>query len=271
METSQLSMESLFGDELTSSPEVFHAKAIVSRERRKVAMIQETSGPILFELSEIVSPWRASLRTCLISQIQCLTKCSATWMGQATKQRCIVLRLKTSGPATSENGSGSWPTPQSDMQGDNPRNARIVNGRLVRASGQDYSLALGPSSVHWPTPTGQDAANLAARSQEERNSPPLNADVRMWPTPTSLTHADPNSRSRMSRDCVALPTTAEEFPTSHHAEPTTDLGLLLRVWTPPSCPVLNAKFVAWMMGYPQDWFDGVEVPETRRSKHSETP
>jgi len=36
-----------------------------------------------------------------------------------------------------------------------------------------------------PTPTTQDGSNVAGPSQEERNSPPLNALVRMLPTPNA--------------------------------------------------------------------------------------
>ena len=119
-------------------------------------------------------------------------------------------------------------------------------------------LTEGSASGLWPTPTAQDGSNVAGVSQEARNSPPLNAIVRQWPTPRANKtegYSSPQFRPELAETAAAFHLDQEQTG----AESPQSSGLSKR---------LNSAFVTWLMNYPADWFDGVEMPgkEPRSSK-----
>jgi hypothetical protein len=125
---------------------------------------------------------------------------------------------------------GSWPTPSASLFGvaDTVRLLERREKYAEKYGNNGFGLTLGQEIAFWPTPTVQDGKNNGGPSQMERNTLPLNAEVCRFPTP------------------------------SHPEETTSELGLLLQEWTPPSCPQLNVPFVEWLMGYPVGWTDGIE-------------
>lgn len=139
----------------------------------------------------------------------------------------------------------------------------------------------------WPTPR----ANKVEGYQSPQFRPNLNQRATLWPTATTREWKDGACQDANVPDNALLGRVCARWPApdancgerygqnperinsyrqftindsirafSRHPETTTYLGLLLQKWTRPSCPVLNEKFVSWLMGYPRDWFDGVELP-----------
>jgi hypothetical protein len=96
-----------------------------------------------------------------------------------------------------------------------------------------------------PTPTEQDGRNVAGPSQEKRNTPPLNAMVRLLPTPTSSAAgmAGAGTTGGEILSDVALRSNG-----ANTSQPSDDgsrsQGLRL-----------NPSFVEWMIGAPQGWSD----------------
>lgn len=105
-----------------------------------------------------------------------------------------------------------------------------------RTEGFDAGAHRGkPDSLHsyvklLPTPTNQDGSNDGGPSQMARNTPPLNALVRMLPTP----HAD---------------------DTGHRTGNYQQGGTALSTQIGGS---LNPAFVEWLQGYPAGWMDVTE-------------
>lgn len=185
--------------------------------------------------------------------------------------------------------SQMWPTPATrDYH---------AQGATHNPKAHSSSLATVTQKGMWPTPTVQDGENIAGSSQEGRNSLPLNTEARLWPTPRA-NKLSPQSRedftpnlptraimwpspraaangNRGTKVCpsaqagehgITMGEAANSFPHSLPPEMTSEAGLLLQVWTPPLCPVLNVRFVEWLMAYPIGWTDLREVIETPVSK-----
>lgn len=303
MATSEHLTLSLFEGELQFSPSVFPARTSASQEIRSVlTAIDRASGFRVLELSRKSDLALSSLRTYLISELSERTQCWKDWKRQATPQGRSWWVLTTSGPRIEESGFGLWPnaTCNTVSGGGNHLLPSVQAGKhglnLLGAaqawptrranktegySSLGFRETLSEKATAWPTPTKQDCHNLQGNSQEERNSPPLNADVRLWPKPKAAQSGNKATKYSPSElngtHGLGLGACASEFPTletdTHFLPPetTSEVGLLLSVWTPPQHPVLSVKFTTALMGFPLDWFDGVEQPETRSSKVSEMP
>ena len=124
------------------------------------------------------------------------------------------------------------------------RRTAHANGDPARWTNPERSNELSDQIAHiamLPTPTRQDGSNVAGRSQEERNTPPLNAMVRMLPTPRARVdkeHGPDGKHWGELRPVVeSLSTGATTSPPSSDGKPSTALRL-------------NPSFVEWMMGTP---------------------
>lgn len=100
----------------------------------------------------------------------------------------------------------------------------------------------------WPTATASDAYGNTAGGA--RGNPSLGSLVKNWPTP--LARDGKVSEKRQRDGGSALSWHAEHYPITLPDETTSELGRLLRSWTPPECPRLNPRFAEWLMGWPQE-------------------
>lgn len=95
-------------------------------------------------------------------------------------------------------------------------------------------LTSAKESGLWLTPTAQDAKNNGGPAQMERNTLPLNAEVKRWPTPTALTNTGGAAMCRWggsgARAKLHTMTTPEEINGALHPE-----------------------WVEWLMGWPVGW------------------
>lgn len=248
MPTSPHSTGSLFEDELPCSLEDSPVRTSVppARARGSSKASVVPSGLMLFELSESADLPFCLLRTYLASELSGLTGFCKTWQRQVTPQRRSWWVLTTLGPVTGENASGSWPsewkTPDTAAGG---QKALLRQGITKREDGskiQERLLSqvqrwptptehgshnragLSPTSGDgistaakaWPTPTVQDGSNVAGQSQEERNSPPLNAAARQWPTPKKQCANSPGIHGQGG---LEIQTTAAQWPTPRANKP----------------------------------------------------
>jgi hypothetical protein len=99
-----------------------------------------------------------------------------------------------------------------------------------------------------PTPTRQDGSNVAGASQEARNSPPLNALVRMLPTPRASERENRQTQRTPSQEAGAHGLSLLAEAASLLSGETTDQ---LSTDGKQSTDLrLNPSFVGWMMGEP---------------------
>lgn len=134
----------------------------------------------------------ASLKTLQLSLIADTSESSSeTWLRAGIVSGGEFYQQPNWERRISEIGCGLLPTPKAldskDRSGqDNP----IVNGRVVRPSGQDFSVSLATMAGRdlWPTPRSQDAKHGAATEwelQSGRGNLHIAVAKAMWPTPSA--------------------------------------------------------------------------------------
>lgn len=106
----------------------------------------------------------------------------------------------------------------------------------------------------WPTPTVQDAHNDGSASQVGRNSPPLNAAVKMVPTPRATRGGSATETVRMWRTPQANEGTAGGSMPAR--SPAGGHSVYLRDQIrEQDGGQLNPMWVEWLMGFPIGWTD----------------
>jgi hypothetical protein len=137
-------------------------------------------------------------------------------------------------PDTDETEYGLWPTPNV------PNGIRTMTAEDALNKGKTAKgkrqVGLENAVRFWPTPTKQDGENNAGPSQWERNTPPLNVQVKMYPTmdvgaAKGRGQASADNRSRLGGS-------------------------------------LNPEWVEWLMGYPigHTACADSETPSCRKSR-----
>ena len=157
-----------------------------------------------------------------------------------TSGRILSESLPNSDPATS--------LPRMFLESSAPISTKCYLTWKVRVTPQQRLIfLLAPSmprtedreSSLWPTPTEQDAKNDAGPSQWDRNTRPLNVEVKMWPTPRASEWKGTGplgSKSHNYRlDRKYLDATVQE-----RGQVTGKL---------------NPTWVEWLMGFPLGWTD----------------
>jgi len=86
----------------------------------------------------------------------------------------IVFERLTLARLTAEKGFSSWATPRAS---ENENRQTKPSPSQLRG---EHGMNLATQAV-WATPTTQDAENCGSKSQQRRNSPPLNAQVIAFP------------------------------------------------------------------------------------------
>ena len=120
-----------------------------------------------------------------------------------------------------------------------------------------------------PTPTTQDAANDGGPSQFDRNTPPLNAMVKLLPTPSVADSLGGHERRGGARGEELL---LNGMAKAGHLERFGQYAAAIARWEhvlgrPAPAPTeptgrngahrLSARFVEWMQGCPEGWITGV--------------
>jgi hypothetical protein len=155
------------------------------------AMIRATFGRRGFASSE-----SAALTSSLVSRLKARlptagsTLFAMTWKEKATPSGRLVSLLRASAHRTSDNGSGSWPTPNAGPQNDTDSRwmERRAELKAQHRNGNGFGLTLGmaASMATWPTPRAEDSESTGAhRGQPDT----LTSASRLasWATPKALT------------------------------------------------------------------------------------
>jgi hypothetical protein len=162
----------------------------------------------------------------------------------------------TSPHRTAETESGFLPTPRSgDVADKAGSNAKLKNGRLVRESGQNFSVSLATIAARnmWPTPQ----AHKTTQSGEI-----VNADGTEW---DGLSKPHSKTTGRPITTALADALAIWPTPTCHNAKEC-DAPSEANRNTPTLCHLarggdktqpthLNPKWVEWLMGWPLGWTD----------------
>ncbi len=156
-----------------------------------------------------------------------------------------------------------WPTPNK-MDGE--RGAESRETKAARGSG---GVNLIEAVTNWPTPTSSEADKMSGPRRDGDRT--LNGEAKKWNTPRS------RDWKGDGKDC--LPNQAKQWQTPNAS--VADAGarsrsgdrkdeLLLAGQALQGVPsttgnrresfVLNAAWVATLMGFPADWLDGIEPP-----------
>lgn len=212
-------------------------------------------------------------------------KFSGTWPRSGSMSRGTVSQLRPSVPRTSVTGSSPLlPSPLARTQGGaEVSGAKAVLNLLPTPTAHerthtprqvDHGRQLANKIALLPTPTEQDGSNVEGKSQEARNTPPLNAMVRLLPTPTSNVMRSSGGSMTENQQWSApglnqilemahgiLPRefeTPDEIP-GHSGEEFRSRG---EPTSPPSADGkqstglrLSPLFVEWMIGAPTGWSD----------------
>ena len=174
---------------------------------------------------------------------------------------------KNAARVTDGNGALSWRTPKADVEHQAPSQCDSTGKPQLPMQAVQFANWKTPAdddhASNWPTPNTRDDHNLSLgntdrmqRKAEQGWTIDLNDTAANWPTPSSRDHKGGYSDEAMirkdgkSRENDLLPQSAERFasPITLPPETTSDLGLLLQRWTPPSCPRLNPRMASWLMG-----------------------
>lgn len=109
----------------------------------------------------------------------------------------------------------------------------------------------------WPTASGRDTPRGHRNRTSGRHADSNHHDgetlmdaIQQWQTPNAHGFTGRRQVGQTERTELLLDGQAKNFPSSRPGETTSGPGLLLQVWTPPSCPRLNRRFQAWLMRWP---------------------
>lgn len=236
---------------LTSLPGGFPVKIFPSQAKARASKGNAPAyGQKCFESFSNADPVFASLKTFLRSAIEAQTGYSATWKEQATQQGRSWSVLTTSARPTDASESGLWPAATCNLAsgGGNFHSPQVQAGR--------HGLNLQGALENWPTPKAEEASH-SGRQTNSGCQEHLTVSANLWPTPTITGNYNRQGASATSGDGIETASRAFLPP-----ETTSEVGLLLQVWTPPSCPALSVKFVEWLQGYPEGWTELPEASET---------
>ena len=248
----------------TPAPDLFAAASLASpfhmRESNERKTTPATSGRKCLDLSGNAGPLGLLEKTLLGSSNWAWTKYSLTWRAKATPQGRLIFQLARLAPRTSDSDSGLLHTPTAKANQMAPSMVTNGKGNWV--------------STLWPTPKTPTGGSSISHVAEWRGNTPYNekgqkiqldthAAVRMeegmWPTPRT-TGLDGGSNSRQAAKARGM------FPTP-------DVGAAKGRGQKSATErhrlggSLNPKWVAWLMGYPIEYFSYVPW-ETRSSRKS---
>ena len=265
----------------------------------------DISGRKCLELSGNSGPLGLLEKMLLGSQNWAWTKYSLTWRPRATPHGRLIFQLARLAPRTSASASGLLHTPTAKANQTSPSmetrgrgnwvsglwptpNARENGGgeyqdpeKIKARMAQGHQTNLGDAVKLWPTPTVSDhkgsGPTVVRKDGKIRDDRLDYAVEQFWPTPSSQepgwknievvdrygrppTHLNQRFYDKKTGRLVqkGLEQTTQMFPTQASAAKRHRLG-----------GTLNPRWVAWLMGYPPEYFDSVpwETPSSRRSRN----
>lgn len=202
--------------------------------------------------SENSGPNGSSSRTSQAELFAGSTLSGTVWNSSAMKHYRSLCRQRMSALLISEDASLSLPTPSASSYGNNRGGAA---GRVGKVRPSLESLA---RQGKLPTPTAGDAKASGSRQKKGSSAKPG----------VSLTDVVVHDRRINEKHGARLPTPAArdyKGPTQHR-DPSHGPGLPNALGQ--TARTLSPLFVAWMMGFPLVWFDGVVEPEDAASWRS---
>jgi hypothetical protein len=245
-------------------PEASPASLSVLRESNSPKPTTDGSGPSLHAPFASFDPDSSSWKTSQgsLGLTEGSETYSGTWPRSGMTRSGTAYALPTLARRTRGSAFSSWPTPESsDSLGG--RRSKELGGK--RPSGAKRAITLASKVALWPTPTVQDAENNGGPSQQERNSPPLNAMVSARPTPRA-SDGEHGGRvtPRKSREggnlIEAVAASLWATPTSHertHTPRIVDHGEQLANQVAGR---LNPVWVEALMGLPPGWVTDGPLP-----------
>jgi hypothetical protein len=172
-----------------------------------------------------------------------LTPLPMTWKRLRTPRGRSYSRLALSGRHTSETDFGLLPTPAAQSYGTN------IGGAAGRTGKVRPSLEHMARHNLWPTPRANAEAGADfAKLDRSKTGISLLTAVRMWPTPAHRDYRYPNAKSYEERGGGKK---GEQLPNAVGG-------------------ALNPTWVAWLMGYPEEWVSCAPsaTPSSRKSRLS---
>jgi len=144
------------------------------------------------------SSWRMFPALCDVA----LPESSEIWPRRGTMRDGKLYRLPALEPPTSESGSSSWPTPDT-------QNHRDGSCRRAETKGK-HNLSLHHAAAMWPTWQTPKASDGSKPSGGGRSDSSLPQQVKNWPTPRAN---DAEKRGEISNDPRnGLPAAAKNWP-----------------------------------------------------------
>ena len=214
----------------------------VSRVRtyRRLARVPESTA----QSRECGDTWPESLArydraSCLWKTAQCSLlggweSYSETWPRWGPMRNGACWALPTPVRLTSENASGSWPTPTVQAAKISECSTAVLireYHRSMNRNGAPSCLSSAVAGRMWPTPV----ADGDRRTNYAQGGTSLRYAVRMWPTPTAQDAKNNGAPSQMERNTKPL---------------NAEIG-----------GALNPPWVEWLMGWPIGW-TGLQPLET---------
>ena len=220
------------------------------------------------------SCWRTS-QACLL---QTLDDSSDVFLGpwprSGTMRNGVCYPQPMSERHTSGNGSGSWPTPSANQFEIADVELMLERRERVKAqslNGNGFGLTTAQAASAWATPTVDDANNVTRTSGSQQS---LARDTFQWATPNSRDWKDiPGTRDRTFADGTTAPRLdqlpRQVFPWAGLTRPPSEAPTTLSDLSPVKQrrAGLNPRFGLWLMGYPVEWLDSVELA-TALSQHA---
>ena len=230
--------------------------------RDKHLAMNATSGPTGSSLSELADR-QESLANRLRRQLDGAgsTLFSLTWVRKATPYGRPYYQLAASARRTSDNGFGSWPTPQTadinlSRGGDEYQQKKLETSPYP-------NLALTAKLASWATPNSSVPGGTPEQALRRKEGLSCGQSVTTlyhqvqlsWPTPTV---DDSKNVTRDSGQYQSLTRIANGMISTGSPAPTEKRGQL------------NPEFSLWLMGYPPEWASCAPqaTPSSRKSRRN---
>ena len=235
-----------------------HASHTPSQAHARGERTSGTCGPSSHEWCEKFDPDGCWLRTFLASALQQRTRCSLIWTRRATPAGRSWWVLTTLERPIAGSASGSWPTAKASDEKDGRRGADLRHGRQLAEEARRT----------WATASARDwRSGLASEETHARNARPLNEQVTRLSCEAGPPDPESSSGSGRPRDSWATPDASGQN-WSHRTE---HRKLPLHRQVGAARGSLNPDWVASLMGVPDGWLGGCDVPSSKPLETESSP